>query len=68
MLTVIKDFGKIYNCPFQVQFDKENTQTPFRVEMCGNGHYFQSEKEAFTFAESEIDEYFRKYRRRRTLR
>ena len=68
MLVVIKNYGKMYNCPFMIQFDKDNTVTPFRVEMCGNGHYFRTEEEAFSFAESEIDEYFRTYRRRRKLR
>ena len=68
MLVTIKNYGKMYGFPFLVQYNSENIHTPFRVEICRNGHYFQTEEEAFQYAESQIEEYFRRHNRRKQLR
>jgi len=67
MLKTLKSYGKMYKCPFIVQYDEENVRFPYRVEAFGSGHYFKSEFEAFEYAEQEIDLYFRTHPRRKQL-
>lgn len=67
MITVIKDFGRMYKSPFQVQFDPDNVYTPYRVYVFHNGHYFATRKAAFEYAETLLDEYFKDHPRRKYL-
>lgn len=67
MLKTLKSYGKMYKCPFIVQYDEENIRFPYRVECYGNGHYFLTEREAFAYAENEISEYYRTNPRRKRL-
>ena len=59
MLKTIENYGKMYSCPFLLQFDDENQMHPYRVEVAGNGHYFATEREALEYIEAARAEYFR---------
>lgn len=67
MTTIIKDYGRMYRCPFYVQFDADNQYTPYCVRAFGNGHYFATQKAAFEYAEALLDEYFENHPRRKYL-